>query len=138
MLPSLPPDAASDTAPAAVSEDRYARLRNGSARAALLGAIALIVLGLAWELWLAPLRPGGSLLALKVLPAALALRGLLARRIRTHQWWSMAVLIYVCEAAVRALSDSGLSAKLALVEALLAVSSFVATLAFVRASRASS
>jgi hypothetical protein len=30
--------------------------------------VGLIVLGLAWELWLAPLRPGGSLLALKVLP----------------------------------------------------------------------
>ena len=30
--------------------------------------VALIVLGLAWELWLAPLRPGGSMLALNVLP----------------------------------------------------------------------
>src|SRR4051794_1984022 len=29
--------------------------------------LALIVLGLAWELWLAPLRPGGSWLVLKVL-----------------------------------------------------------------------
>ena len=29
-----------------------------------LGSVAgLIVLGLAWELWLAPIRPGGSLLA---------------------------------------------------------------------------
>ena len=27
--------------------------------------VALILLTLAWELWLAPLRPGGSLLALK-------------------------------------------------------------------------
>ena len=29
---------------------------------------ALILLCLAWELWLAPLRPGGSYLALKALP----------------------------------------------------------------------
>jgi hypothetical protein len=30
--------------------------------------IALLFLCLAWELWLAPLRPGGSMLALKALP----------------------------------------------------------------------
>ncbi len=33
-----------------------------------LGSLGgLIALGLAWEMWLAPIRPGGSLLALKVL-----------------------------------------------------------------------
>lgn len=105
------------------------------ARAAALSAAALLALGLAWELWLAPLRPGGSLLALKVVPAALALRGLFARRVRTYQWWSMAVLVYVCEAAVRALSDTGLSAQLAMLEGALSAASFAATLAFVRAAR---
>ena len=105
------------------------------ARAAALSAAALLALGLAWELWLAPLRPGGSLLALKVVPAALALRGLVARRVRTYQWWSMAVLVYVCEAAVRALSDTGLSAQLAMLEGALSVASFAATLAFGRAAR---
>ena len=47
------------------------RLRVGCIRAAALSAAllcGLIFLGLAWELWLAPIRPGGSLLALKVLP----------------------------------------------------------------------
>ncbi len=115
---------------------RSARLRAWAARIVVFSTFALVALGLAWELWLAPLRPGGSLLALKVVPAALALRGLLARRVRTYQWWSMAVLLYVCEAAVRALSDSGLSARLASVEALLSLAAFVATLAFVRESRA--
>jgi hypothetical protein len=43
--------------------------------------VALIVLALAWELWLAPLRPGGSLLALKALPLALPLGGILAARV---------------------------------------------------------
>ena len=33
--------------------------------------IALIALGLAWELWLAPLRPSGWALSLKVVPLAL-------------------------------------------------------------------
>ena len=40
--------------------------------------LGLIVLGLAWELFLAPIRPGGSWLALKVLPLCLPLAGLRA------------------------------------------------------------
>ena len=42
--------------------------------------VGLIVLGLAWEMWLAPLRPGGSVLALKVLPLVVPLAGLLKNR----------------------------------------------------------
>ena len=37
--------------------------------------IALIFLCLAWELWLAPLRPGGSWVALKAVALAAALDG---------------------------------------------------------------
>src|SRR5690606_28653235 len=37
-------------------------------RTASVCLIGLIALGLAWELWLAPLRPGGSWLVLKVIP----------------------------------------------------------------------
>ena len=52
-----------------------------SARLAWLAAcaawIGLILLGLAWELYLAPLRPGGSWLVLKVVPLLLPLMGLL-------------------------------------------------------------
>ena len=47
---------------------------------ALLGAaslIALILLCAAWELWLAPVRPGGSWLALKALLLAWPLPGVL-------------------------------------------------------------
>ncbi len=47
--------------------------------------LALIALGLAWELWLAPLRPGGSWLALKVLPLTLALPGVLKLRMYTYR-----------------------------------------------------
>ena len=46
---------------------RHVTLTRLLAVSSLLG---LIVLGLAWELWLAPLRPGGTLLALKVYPCA--------------------------------------------------------------------
>ena len=35
--------------------------------------IGLLFLCLAWELWLAPLRPGGSMLALKALPLLFSL-----------------------------------------------------------------
>lgn len=63
--------------------------------------IALILLGLAWELWLAPLRPGGSWLVLKVLPLLLPLRGILHGRVYTYRWASLLVWLYVLEALVR-------------------------------------
>lgn len=76
-------------------------------RALAVGSLAgLIVLGLAWELWLAPVRPGGSLLALKVLPLVLPLAGLLKRRMYTYRWVSLLVWIYFTEGVVRAWSDT--------------------------------
>lgn len=97
--------------------------------------IALIFLGLAWELVLAPLRPGGSMLVLKVLPLLAPLFGLLRGKVYTFQWTSMLVLAYFAEGAVRAWSDRGLSAQLALVETLLAVICFGACILFVQRSR---
>lgn len=64
-------------------------------------AIALISLGLAWETALDPIRPGGSWLALKVVPLVLALRGLHQGRIYTFKWMSLVIWIYVGEALVR-------------------------------------
>jgi len=94
--------------------------------------IALIFLGLAWELWLAPLRPGGSLLALKVLPLLLPLFGVLRGRIYTYQWAVMLILAYFAEGSVRAYSEHGLSACLALVEVVLALIFFVSGILYVR------
>ena len=45
--------------------------------------LGLIALSLAWELWLAPLRPGGSWLVLKALPLCIPLAGLLKNRMYT-------------------------------------------------------
>lgn len=98
--------------------------------------VALIVLGLAWELWLAPLRPGGSLLALKVLPLIVALPALVKGRVRSFQWWSMGILAYLCEGLVRATSDRGPGASLGWVETLLAGIAFASILVFVRSQRA--
>ncbi|HMM52709.1 MAG TPA: DUF2069 domain-containing protein [Burkholderiaceae bacterium] len=97
--------------------------------------VALILLGLAWELWLAPLRPGGSALSLKVLPLAAALPWLQRGRVRTYQWWSMLVLGYFAEGLVRATSERGPAVLLASVETALAVLAFTAILLYVRAAR---
>lgn len=94
--------------------------------------LGLIVLGLAWELWLAPLREGGSWWALKVLPLALPLAGLLKNRMYTYRWVSLVVWLYFTEGAVRATSESGLSALLALGQVLLCVTLFVACALHVR------
>ncbi len=97
--------------------------------------VALIALGLAWELWLAPLRPGAWLLSLKVVPLILALPGLIRGDIRTYQWWSMVVMIYLAEGLVRGGSDSGPSVLLGWIEAGLATGSFATILLYVRARR---
>jgi len=101
-------------------------------RAAAVALISLIVLCLAWELWLAPLRPGGSHLALKALPLALPLKGILEGRRRTYQWSSMFVLAYFAEGVVRAWSERGLSQALAGVEVALSVFFFAAAVAYAR------
>lgn len=108
-------------------------------RAAWLAAcaawIALILLGVAWELLLAPLRPGGSWLVLKVLPLLLPLRGLLHGRRYTFQWSTLLVWAYFVEGVVRAVSDTGLSAQLAIAEVLLTVVFASFAFAFLRARR---
>lgn len=86
--------------------------------------IALILLGLAWELWLAPLRPG-STLALKVVPLLCGLFGILRGRRYTHQWMSLLSLAYFTEGIVRATSDSGLSAQIAVIYTVLSVLLFL-------------
>ncbi|MBT9589432.1 MAG: DUF2069 domain-containing protein [Thiobacillus sp.] len=96
--------------------------------------IALIFLCVAWELWLAPIRPGGSWLVLKALPLLLPLMGILKGRRYTYQWASMLVLAYFTEGVVRAWSDTGLSAWLAGAEVVLSVAFFFATIYYARLS----
>jgi uncharacterized membrane protein len=101
----------------------------GLAVGSLLG---LMVLGLAWELWLAPLRPGGSWLVLKVLPLVLPLAGLLKKRMYTYRWVSLLVWLYFTEGVVRATSDRFPSSALAAIEVLLCVVLFTACAMHVR------
>jgi len=97
---------------------------------------ALIALCLAWELWLAPLRPGGSLVALKALPLALPLAGVLAGRRYTYQWSSLLILAYFAEGATRAWAESGPGRMLALAEVALSLAFFAATVSYARLTRA--
>lgn len=120
--PALAPDnTASATLPPVVAWSRAVAV--GS----LLG---LIVLGLAWELVLAP--TGNRTLVLKVLPLAIPLVGLLKNRMYTYRWVSLMVWLYFIEGVIRASGDAGLSAWLAGIEVLLCVVLFTACAVHVR------
>lgn len=96
--------------------------------------IALILLCLAWEGWLAPLKPQGSLLILKALPLLLPLFGILRGKRYTYQWACMFILLYFTEGAVRAWADTGLSAWLALAEVMLTLLFFTVSVLYARAT----
>ena len=110
-----------------------ASLARGAALAAL---VALIVLCLAWELWLAPLRPGGSLMALKALPLALPLGGIWSGRRYTYQWSSLLILAYLAEGVTRAWSETGTSQNLSFLEIALSAVFFAAAVSYARLTRA--
>ncbi len=98
--------------------------------------VALIALCLAWELWLAPLRPGGSYLALKAAPLTIPLLGILLGKRYTYQWSSMFVLAYFTEGVVRAWGERGTSQLLAGAEIALSVAFFAVVVAYSRFTRA--
>lgn len=97
---------------------------------ALLGLLALIALGLAWELWLAP--TGRGTLALKVLPLLFCVAGLLRHRMYTFRWLSLLIWLYILEGLVRATSEAGLGATLAVFEIALSLFIFVVSGFYIR------
>ncbi|WP_027016613.1 DUF2069 domain-containing protein [Comamonas composti] len=99
---------------------------------AVASLLGLMLLCLAWELWLAPLRPGGSWLVLKALPLAIPLAGLLKRRMYTYRWVSLLVWLYFTEGVVRAWSETGPGRWLALAEIALCLLLFTACAMHVR------
>ena len=94
--------------------------------------LALIVLCLAWELVLAPLRPGGSWLALKALPLCIPLAGILKNRMYTYRWVSLVIWLYFTEGVVRGWSDKPPSQWLAWAEVALCLVLFTACTLHVR------
>lgn len=102
---------------------------------AISSAITLCFFALAWELWLAPLRPGGSSLALKALPLLVPLFGLLRQKRYTHQWCALLTLIYLAEALVRIGSDPEGTRWAPAIELLLAAALFAGCVGYARATR---
>ena len=119
--PAIPPHAATP-----------APLVDGARRVAVASLLALIALCLAWELFLAPLRPGGSWLALKALPLCIPLAGFLKNRMYTYRWVSLLVWLYFTEGVVRAWSDRAPGNWLALLEILLSLVLFTACTVHIR------
>lgn len=68
--------------------------------------IVLIAWCVAWEMLVAPLKPGGSWVALKALPLLIPLAGVIKRDVYTLQWSSMVILLYFTEGVVRGYSDT--------------------------------
>jgi uncharacterized membrane protein len=97
---------------------------------ALASLVGLIVLGLAWELWLAP--TGARTWAIKVLPLAFAVAGIARFRMFTHRWVSLLVWLYVTEGLVRGVTERGLSMTLAWLQVLLCLVLFAACSTHVR------
>ena len=97
---------------------------------AVASLLGLIVLGLACELWFAP--TGNRTWAVKVLPLAFALSGLLKYRMVTYRWLSLLVWLYFTEGVVRATSERGPVVPLAIIEVLLCLLLFGACAFHVR------
>jgi uncharacterized membrane protein len=110
--------------------DRYRRLT-------IACVAGLALLSVAWEAWLSPLRPGGSLMVLKALPLLVVLPALMRGTVRAYQWWSMLILVYLCEGLVRGISDpTEMGRMLGWIEAALAGAAYGAILGYARAARA--
>ncbi len=97
--------------------------------------VDLIVLCVAWEWLIAPLRPGGSWLILKVVPLIIMLPGVWRANVYTMQWSSMAILIYTTEALTR-ITESGWNVWMAILELILSVTVFVALLMYLKPIKA--
>lgn len=102
-----------------------------AARAVTMAAVAgLALLGLSWELWLAPF--GRGTLALKVVPLLLTLPGLARHRLYTYRWLGLLVWLYFLEGVLRVSVDTGLSRVLAGVEIALSLFLFAACALYIR------
>ena len=108
---------------------------DGWRRATLAILLMLALLEILWEMWLAPLRPGGSWLAFKALPLIGLVPGVAKGRLRARQWALIVLPWYVAEGVVRALSESGRQALCAAMAAMLALAAIAAGLAWLRAER---
>ncbi len=131
---NLPPYPSEPISPELQAANRAQGLRqvNLSRWLAVCSLVGLVVLSVAWELLLAPIKPGGSLLALKAIPLCVPLAGLLKNRMYTYRWVSLLVWLYFTEGVVRAYGDRAPSNYYALLEVFLCLTLFAACALHVR------
>lgn len=108
----------------------------GAWLAACASLVALVFLCIAWELFAAPVKPGGSWLVLKALPLLAPLFGVLRGRRYTFQWSTLLIWAYAAEGATRMYTDTGLASRLAFVELVLSLAYFGAAVAYLKTTRA--
>jgi uncharacterized membrane protein len=113
------------------AQDAVTATQRAARRAAIGAWFGLAALCVLWEVWLAPLRPGGSWLVLKALPLLLAAPGVARGSVVAFQWATLLVLLYVAEAAVRVFEPLP-HAALAGLELALAAAFFAAAIVYLR------
>ncbi len=129
-------DERQDTLTSSVHHPQQVALKPGYRVAAFVTLLLLFLLCIAWELFLDPLVPGGSLYVLKALPLLFPLYGVYRGNLYTLQWSAMLVLLYFTEGVVRWYSDiSRSSSMLGAVETILAVIFFLAAILYVRPAK---
>jgi len=111
-----------------LSRDKYVLIASAA-------TLDLIIVCIAWEWFISPLRPGGSWLILKALPLAVMLPGLWRAKVYTMQWGTMLILIFTTEALVR-ISESGWNFWMALLELVLSVIIFICLLLYLKPIKA--
>jgi uncharacterized membrane protein len=108
----------------------------GAWLAACASLVALVFLCVIWELFAAPIKPGGSWLVLKALPLLAPLFGVLRGRRYTFKWSTLLIWAYAAEGATRMYTDTGLAARLAFVELALSLAYFGAAVSYLKTTRA--
>lgn len=100
---------------------------------ASLSLVCLISLGILWEAFLSPVKPGSFFWVIKVVPLLFAIKGVLTKNIYTMQWASMLILIYFMEGIVRAMSDADATSRmLAILEILICLVFFFSSILYVK------
>lgn len=99
----------------------------------LLGIVALMIICFLWEIWLAPLRPGGTWLAIKALPLLLPLLAVWQHNLYRLQLSSILIWLYFTEGVVRGFSDRNpLSAMLGWGETAAVTLFFICAILYIR------
>ncbi len=119
----------------ALTTESKHRLHLFSHVSAIFFTCTLIILGGAWERYLAPLKPGGSLLSLKILPLLPLLWGMLKARRRAFQWMVLLIWFYMIEGITRGWTEQGMARALAFSEIMLSLAIFGASTLWIRSQK---